>query len=257
MSKNYDSKRIKGKLRVYEYLRSNKGLQSYLPYTVGFSEKALIRTTSQYRLLYVKPNQGTHGKGVMQLKRGRDSNKITVRSTSSKKTFSNSSKLYAYLKKEASSRRMLIQKGIELEKTNGNPYYIRAMVQRKPSGKWVCTGMFTKVAPPKKIVTNYYQGGKIVLLNRVFQQLNLTNKQKKARLRLLSRVSLQVANTLSARQRGMYEMGIDFAFDRMGRLWIIEVNTRRPQFYPLKRICPTMYKKMLSYAKSYGRKSAY
>lgn len=254
--KNYNSKRIKGKLRVYHYLISNKKLKSHLPYSVPFSKETLERTTSQYNLLYVKPNQGSQGKRIVQLKKDPKSGKIIARKTYSRKSFKKVSDLYTYLKNYSKKRRMLIQKGIELERVNGKPYDIRVMVQRKPSGKWVCTGMFTKVGLPQKIITNYYQGGKILLLDQVFKDLNLTDKQKKSRYHQLSTISLEVAGTLSSYQKGMHEMGIDFAFDKIGRLWIIEVNTRRPQFHPLKKISPSMYQRMMSFAKSYGRKSA-
>src|SRR4051812_19998409 len=98
MSKNYDSKRIRGKLRVYKYLISNKSLKKFLPYSVALSKETLEQTTSRFRLLYVKPDLGTHGKGVIQLKKDTKTGKITARSTSSTKKFQTISKLYTYLK---------------------------------------------------------------------------------------------------------------------------------------------------------------
>lgn len=151
---------------------------------------------------------------------------------------------------------MIIQQGISLETVDGRPYDIRSMVQRKPGGRWTSTGMFSKVGKPNKIVTNYYQGGKIVLLNKLFDQAGLSAEEAESRKKLLAQVSRKIAVFLSKKRSGMYEMGIDFAFDSEGHLWILEVNSRFPQFYPLRRLDRKMYLRMLSFAKSIGRTRA-
>src|SRR5690606_25262253 len=138
--------------------------------------------------------------------------------------------------KKRTTKKMIIQQGISLETVDGRPYDIRSMVQRKPGGRWTSTGMFAKVGKPNKIVTNYYQGGKIVLMNKLYAQTTMTEHEIEERLRLLSETSRKVALFWSRKRKGMYEMGIDFAFDDAGRLWILEVNSRFPQFYPLRRL---------------------
>jgi len=54
----------------------------------------------------------------------------------------------------------------------------------------------------------------------------------------------------------MNEMGIDFARDSSGGLWVLEVNSNHPQFHPLKNIDSEAYQKMKRYASYYGRKTA-
>jgi D-alanine-D-alanine ligase-like ATP-grasp enzyme len=51
-------------------------------------------------------------------------------------------------------------------------------------------------------------------------------------------------------------MGIDFAFDRSGRLWILEVNSNHPQFHPLKQVDRPAFNRMMAFARSYGRRSS-
>ncbi|MNG32334.1 hypothetical protein D3C84_1183210 [compost metagenome] len=65
-----------------------------------------------------------------------------------------------------------------------------------------------------------------------------------------------MAQLLSRKKQGMREMGIDFAYDREERLWVLEVNSKHPQFHPLKRIDPAAYRRMMSFAKAYGRHDA-
>lgn len=97
---------------------------------------------------------------------------------------------------------MIIQQGIKLELVEGRPYDIRAMVQHKPKSKWTCTGIFTKVGSPKKIVTNYAQGGKLKTLGNVFNKMNLSSDKKESRKRHLNKVALDAANFLNSKRSG-------------------------------------------------------
>ena len=51
---------------------------------------------------------------------------------------------------------------------------------------------------------------------------------------------------------GFREIGLDVAVDREGRLWILEANTR-PQYYPLKSVDKSGYRRITEFAKKYGR----
>lgn len=248
--KNYRSNNIRGKLRVHRYLSKDGELKPFLPRTTSFRLKHLKKMLRAFPALYVKPDIGSQGIGVYKISvRSRN---FVLRSTSKNRTFNSPYKLYSFLKKNTSGK-LIIQQGIPLETVEDRPYDIRSMMQRKRTGKWTHTGIFAKVGKPEKIVTNYYQGGKIVLLPKVFEQLGLSRKEAEERMQHLANISRNVALQLSKKKRGMYEMGIDFAFDQEGKLWIIEVNSRFPQFYPLKRLDRPMYRRMLSFAKSIGR----
>lgn len=255
--KSYNSRSIAGKLRVYRYLSARKTLKAYQPYTAQLDKKELDKCLKRYGLVYVKPNKGSHGNGIFQVRKA-DKNKFILRTPKDKKlAFQDVLSLYNYIKSKSKPGALLvIQQGIQLELVNGKPYDIRAMVQRKPGSAWKLTGIFAKVGRKNKIVTNYAQGGRIVLLKNLFPSLGLSLEKRRRRNRKLKNVSLAVAAALSASRSGMHEMGVDFAFDRKGKLWILEVNTRHPQFHPLKKLHPKMFKRMITFARSYGRTSA-
>ncbi len=200
---------------------------------------------------YVKPNNGSRGLGIYKIET--DSNGYFLKSTKKTNYYNTIDSIYQYLLQK-SRRSMIIQQGIILEKMNGRPYDIRVMIQRKPNKRWTCTGLFCKVGRPKKIVTNYYQGGELRTLINVFNRMKLSERATIERKKALSNVALVVARTLSAKQSGMYQMGVDLAYDMNGNIRIIEVNSRHPAFYPLKKLNYKMYKRMLNFAYSYGRK---
>lgn len=253
--KKYNSATIKGKLRVCQYVGSNSTLKRHVPPTRLFTRDNLKTMTRKYQAVYVKPNIGSMGIGVCKVKRVSGGYKLyyTADKKQITKRFDTVSSLYKYMKSKQ-AQKMIIQKDIRLDRVDGRSYDIRAMVQRRPRGKWTCTGYLIKVGAPKRIVTNYYQGGSIYTLDQLLSKKNYSNTKKKEISDQLKRKALAVSKVLSKRKAGMHEMGIDFAYDRRQRLWILEVNSNHPQYYPLRSIDPPAYKRMTSYARSYGRK---
>ncbi|TCZ75410.1 hypothetical protein E0485_17575 [Paenibacillus albiflavus] len=253
MSKKYRSTHITGKLTVHHYLLSSSSIKHYLPHTIPFSKANLERMISRYKMLYIKPNAGSQGIGIYQLVR--DNKRYTLKSTSKiNKSFASLQQLYDYIKPRL-RKKYIIQQGIYLEKVNGNTYDLRTMIQRKPKKAWAVTGTFAKIARPNMIVNNYYQGSRVAMMNQLFDRLNLDAAQSNARMAQIHKVSHKIAEQLSKKKSGLYELGIDYAYDHHGHLWVLEVNSRHPQIYLLKKIAPDMYNRMLKYAKSIGRSS--
>lgn len=255
--KRYASRNFRGKLRVCKYLSADKKMKSHIPETVSFSREHLEIMLDRFDTLYVKPDFGFQGRGIFKLKRTRSGYELyeIVGKKQIRKTFASISKVYHRLKKKSAGK-LIIQKGITLDRVKDRPYDIRAMVQRKPRGSWVCTGFMVKVGGRNKIVTNYYQGGAIYTMKRLGAEQGISSKETAGRVRKLTGTALRISRILSKQRSGMHELGIDFAYDKQGHLWVLEVNSNHPQFHPLKRLDPPAYKKMKRFAASYGRREA-
>lgn len=257
MAKNYASRNIRGKLRVCHYLLADADLSQYVPKTVSFSRPNLAAMLEIYSSVYVKPDVGSLGIGVCKIKRAASGYvlKGVDGKQQWKELYEKADGLYDRIAR-TNNGKLIIQQAIRLDRVGGRPYDIRVMVQRKPGGSWVCTGMMVKVGAAKKIVTNYYQGGVICTLSKLHHHLGVTAEEGKRREQALASAALRIASTLSGKQSGMQEMGIDFAQDKVGKLWVLEVNSNHPQFHPLKQLDPQAYDKMMRYAVSYGRHDA-
>ncbi|MGG1637144.1 YheC/YheD family protein [Paenibacillus sp. NRS-1760] len=255
--KKYASRNIRGKLRVCKYLCANKKLKRYVPNTVSFSREHLQMMLNRHDTVYVKPDIGSLGLGIFKLKRVNSGYELysIVKKKQIKNFYNSVSEAYSQIMKMKSSK-LIIQKGISLDRVDGCPYDIRAMVQRKPEGKWVCTGLMVKVGARHKIVTNYYQGGAIYSMKKLGERQGLSIEATDKRISRLSKVALRISRTLSKKRSGMHELGIDFAYDQKQQLWVLEVNSNHPQFHPLKKLDPSAYKKMKHFAASYGRRDA-
>ncbi|TCM97935.1 YheC/D-like protein [Paenibacillus sp. BK033] len=254
--KKYNSRSIYGKLKVCRYLKSHKSLKKLVPHTVSFSRKNMASMLAEHSSVYVKPDTGSQGMGIFKVKNAKSSG-YTVKHIVKKKQLSrhlgSASAVYNHINKK-SEKRLIIQKGITLDRVNGRAYDIRVMVQRKPGGSWTVNCYSVKVGAPKKIVTNYYQGGKLYSMEKLGKKQGLSPKKTAKRISQLKSKSLKIAKHLSGKRKGMHELGIDFAYDKKQRLWVIEVNSNHPQFYPVKRLNPQAYRKMKEFARSYGRK---
>lgn len=161
--------------------------------------------------------------------------------------------LYQKLKRFSNQRSFLLQKGIHLARTNGNPFDLRVMVQKTNNGNWKSTAIFAKIGSPGKVATNYNQGGKIGFLHGTlsgagYGQASIGQMEQK-----LLKLGVSVGRNFERHLKGMREIGLDVALDSERKPWILEVNTR-PQFYPLKNMKnKALYRRIVSYAKQYGR----
>lgn len=250
--KKHNSATIKGKLRVCKYLTSHMPLKYHVPHTVLFTLPNLKYMSQKYKSVYIKLDVGSMGIGVYKMKRIPGGYRLYSTDKTKQKSFNTISKLYKHLKAKQ-PQKMIIQKNVLLDRVNGRPYDIRAMVQRRPGNAWTCTGFLIKVGNPKKIVTNYHQGGKLYTLEKLLKLKKLSPSIRRFITQNLTQKALTIANVLSSKRSGMYEMGVDFAYDRSGHLWILEVNSNYPEFRPIKRLDRAAYRRMKSFANSYGR----
>lgn len=257
-ARRYKSNPIKGKLRVCKYLTASRNLKQHIPHTKLLTEPNLKSMSSSYKSVYIKPDIGSLGIGVYKLNRLSDGFELysTAKRQQRRKHFDSVSAVYRHVRAKHKNR-MIVQTTITLDKVNDRPYDIRAMVQRRPGGAWTCTGFLVKVGgSPNCIVTNYYQGGKIETIQKHLSKKGFSDSRCASRIRSLSNKAVAVSKALSRRRSGMREIGVDFAYDKNGHLWILEVNSNHPQFHPLKKLDPKAYNRMLSFARSYGRHSS-
>ncbi|WP_063868094.1 YheC/YheD family protein [Paenibacillus sp. Soil766] len=226
-------------------------LRQYVPTTHPFGRSRLSAMLAQHGMLYVKPDIGSLGIGVIRVeKRG---GAYRYQSGVNIYRFPTFEKMYQSLRYRCGTKRYLIQKGIHVLTHEGNPYDFRVMIQRNPSGKWECTGTAARVAHPQKAVTNGSQGGTIYspydLLEPQFgvdaTSILMLNMEK---------IAYITAGQISRTYPSMNELGIDIAVDHRLKPWILEVNTR-PDPCPFTKLADqTIIRKIVRFGRANGRK---
>jgi glutathione synthase/RimK-type ligase-like ATP-grasp enzyme len=248
----YRSRTIKSKWVKTKWLRGSGKVASYVPDTRLFKRTNLVAMLNSYAAVYCKPTGGSGGTGIMRVKK--KGNEYLLQYGSGQSTHASMDSLYERMKKRIKGRPYLLQKGISLAKTKGNPFDIRVMVQKTDGGKWVSTALFTKIGRPGKVATNYNQGGNIGYFTPTMAGAGFGSDRIKSKEAELKRLGRQVGRAFDLHGKGFRELGLDVALEDGGRAWILEVNTS-PQFYPLKQMKnKALYRRIVSYAKQYGRK---
>lgn len=247
----YKSSAINSKWTKTSWLIKQADLKKHVPRTVLFNKDNLKMMLSAYSTVFFKPTSGSGGFNIVRIKRkgkGYQTQLNTVKSH-----YSSINRLYDQLKRFSNKQSYLLQKGIDLAKTKGNPFDIRVMVQKSNKGSWVSTALFAKIGKPGKVATNYNQGGNIGFFEQTMSGAGYKAAETKRMESKLKKLGVSVGKNFDKHLKGFRELGLDVALDSKGKHWILEVNTR-PQFYPLKNLKnKKLYRRILSYAKQYGR----
>lgn len=208
--------KIGNKWAKHEALKKDVALRRHVPEARRMSRNSLASMLKKYRMVYVKPLNGSRGVGVMKVEAVGSG--LRLHDGVRARTFSDFTAGYAAVLRAAKGKPYLVQRGIGLSRYGGRPFDIRVVVQRLPKGQWTVTGWVGRVARQGKIVTNGSQGGAIYPVDRLLSgSVPLVNRMK--------RIGLQTARRLHRYYPGLVEIGLDLAVDRSRRLWILEANT--------------------------------
>lgn len=232
-------------------LLEDETVSGYVPKTKRMNERTLASMLKEYGMVYVKPVSGTYGMGVMRVEHDRISNRYNYQQGERKREFHTFSGLYKSLLKHKMKRKYLVQQGIHLLKYRKRRFDIRVMVQKNPKGIWESTAVIGRLGHPQKIVTNYHDGGKPMpipyLLSPHLSPQSLIQFEK-----ILKEVGKQAAIALSRKYPGILMVGADIGVDKKFNPWIIELNTN-PDPYIFRHLKqPSVYRKVLRYAKAAG-----
>ncbi|MNH85768.1 Endospore coat-associated protein YheD [compost metagenome] len=206
-------------------MRRSPLLRRHLPETRPYHPYVLKRMLNQHSTVFVKPDTGSQGRGIVRLKRIKNkgvhiswglNNRKVSRKFVIRELHQRLSPYHSYL----------VQQGLHLTKYHHRLVDIRVFLQ-KPGTKWLISGKVVRVGAAGRFVTNYSQGGRPVHLPKVLNSIYHHNPQKVHRtIQKIDQIAYHAAAALNRRFPGIRVLGIDIGLDRSGRIWIIEANTR-------------------------------
>lgn len=253
MDRKLSIRRVKNKLAKTEALLANPNLRKLVPVTRPFSRQTLGEMLGEHGLVYVKPVNGTFGRGVIRVEHHPDTAspyrfQIGIR----KYGFPDFESMYTHLMKARSKRPCLIQQGINMLKYRKRLFDLRLMVQKNPANKWESTGLIGRLAHPRKIVTNYHNGGTPMAPEILFSP-HMSRSDYLAYRKKLDSIGLAIADAMEKRFPGVKELGVDLAVDTRHKPWILEVNTKPDPYIFRKLKDRSVYRKIYRYCIAYGR----
>lgn len=265
--------RVSSKWTKTKVILKNRSLSNYIPHTRKYGLDILKEMLNTYNTVYIKPDRGTYGNGVMRAEQRivtlspsvqadpLDNNEPNVSETKtmyilrynkSAEVFSSPEELDETLKRLIKGREYLIQKGINLLCYQERPFDLRVLTQKAPSGLWETTGMLGRVAAPHKIITNYHSGGRIQSVKELLCN-HMSDSEAAHTMVQLKMLGIQMAQQLETIYPRIKEIGLDVAIDNHHNLWLLEINTL-PSLVVFKLFPdPSIYRRIYRYAAAYGR----
>ncbi|UJF32405.1 YheC/YheD family protein [Paenibacillus hexagrammi] len=245
---------INSKWAKTKAIQTASRLETYIPLTKRMTYRTLKQMLHKHRMVYIKPDSGMFGNGVMRVEwhKGRQDQSYFYQEGETPRSFGRFVDMYRSIRKLIGKRRYLVQRGIELLTYKGNRFDIRVMVQQSPVQEWETTGIIGRVAHPRKIVTNFHNGGALKDPGLLLQGY-MADRESKKLMHRLQLIGLHAAKAMQSRFKGVNEIGVDVAIDHKLHPWILEVNTS-PDPYIFRRLRDKrVYAKVMQYAKSNGR----
>jgi glutathione synthase/RimK-type ligase-like ATP-grasp enzyme len=215
----YNAQNRHSKYKIHLLLK--RRFRAHLPVSAPYTRANLQRMMARYRMLYIKPQNSSLGKGIMKLTR------LPQRRWHIKSEYRSAAVPQAAavrtVQRRVGRRAYMIQQGIPLARYQGRVYDIRVTVQRGGDGTWRVAGMLGRVANRGQHVTNLAQGG---LVRRVDALLAHSFARPQRVVAAVRRLALAIAHHLGSRLRNLADIGLDIGVDRSGKPYFIELNCR-------------------------------
>lgn len=231
-------------------LLGSESVRRHVPETKRMTRDSLYEMLNRYGMVYAKPEIGTFGNGVIRVEAGDGQYRYQAGTTV--RTFSEYDAMYREIAGTMRGRSYLVQKGIHLLRHKGRRFDIRVMVQMNPQRRWETTGLIGRVAHPRKIVTNFHNGGMLQPVPVLLAE-HMTRNKGKLYVQHLNKLGVKVAKQLQTAYPGIREIGIDVAVDQEHQPWILEVNTCPDPFIFRTLKDKSVFRKVMRYARVWGR----
>lgn len=129
----------------------------------------------------------------------------------------------------------IIQRYIHTRTKEDEPYHFRAHVQKNGEGKWILTHIYPRIGNKKSNLSNISTEGRVedfpLFLQKEFGKEQGTKYKKR-----ILQLSLDVAWHLDKLYGlNLDELGLDFAIDETGRIWMHEANNGPQTAYHEKK----------------------
>jgi len=224
---------LRNKWTIHQTFSQKTRFRQHMPETILYQNSAdLRRMLKACPVLYIKPANGTGGRGILRVERlkgtgtlfdiqGRRQNRqiITPRKVSL-------SRLESIVRQWCLGGRFLVQQGIPLRLASGRYHDYRMLVQKNGQGQWEMTGMAGRVGAARSVTSNLHGGGHAVRAHTLLREwLGSEEKAEKA-MKTAEKLGIEAAAFLESSFSALCELALDLAIDREGRIYVLEVNPK-------------------------------
>ncbi|AYB38469.1 YheC/YheD family endospore coat-associated protein [Brevibacillus laterosporus] len=224
----YANHRLANKWKVHQILSTEPTMEQWLPETYLYTEKRLKQLLERYSHVYIKPSNGTGGRGIVKVERaenhyhlvGRDDQRKKIRTTC--KTLLDTNK---WLTKWRKKDKWIVQQGLQLDLIPKRSVDVRLLIQKEQTGVWDVTGMGVRIGPLHSATSNLHGGGQAKKLAPFLESL-FGAEGAHIIIEECHQLARRTALTVERHFGRMLELALDIGIDVNGYIWLIEVNPK-------------------------------
>jgi len=223
---------LRNKWTIYRALSQVPEFRAHLPVTKIYqSSEDVALLLKKFPTVYLKPINGTGGRGILRIERGKEGGLLLQgrnhsRSIVRPKQISRGRLSSALNNWDKRGDRYIVQQGLNIKLPSGRVHDYRMLVQKNGAGAWEVTGCAGRIGPLRSITSNLHGGGEAASMNNLLRQWVGSEKDLKKIRQTAEAFGVQVARYLEATYGALCELALDLAIDRDGKIWLIEVNPK-------------------------------
>ncbi|MEN6327702.1 MAG: YheC/YheD family protein, partial [Syntrophomonas sp.] len=213
----------------YKILSQKPELEPYLPETRLIKNFQQVNNmVNRHKAIYMKPINGSKGRNIIKVVKtsGTYKYQYQINNQIFHGKSQNITSLRNSLHRVMGNRNYIVQKQINLLRSQGSVIDVRVMVQKDHTGRWHITGNICRIGRTGSITSNIAAGGHASHLTTVLAHNFDNGETRKAIENEVKMLALQAAQALEASVGSIGELGIDIGIDRNGRVWFIEANLK-------------------------------
>ncbi|MEI7024754.1 YheC/YheD family endospore coat-associated protein [Paenibacillus sp. y28] len=221
---------LANKWTINGVLARNSSIRPHLPQTTRYTPLALQKMIRSTSLVYVKPINGTGGRGILRLEK-LDNGQIVVQGRNRQRRIIpeqrlERAKLPTRLAALGVGGDYLVQQGIRLRLPNGRVHDFRLLIQKNGQGQWEITGCAGRIGPPSSITSNLHGGGQAISMDALLRRRFSSEAKVDSIRQAMYQLSRNIAAYLEEQYGKLCELGLDIAVDPGGHPWLLEINPK-------------------------------
>lgn len=226
--KNFNAQHYFDKYDLYHKLSQFKELREHLPKTVLYTHPNKLTLFNNKNEIYIKNCIGSNGRHIMKVKKHPQKGYVCSLFTKQviKQKVDSLKELVKIIDRKYTRNNALIQEAIDLPSPNGRNIDMRATVQRDGKGELVVTSIAVRVGERGSPVTSTRTGSTCYRFEDFFERTFSSQKQVKQLREKIDKFLIMVYTCTEKSYGPFGEIGIDFALDQQGKLWLIECNAK-------------------------------
>ncbi|TFE30652.1 YheC/YheD family protein [Cohnella luojiensis] len=223
--------RLPHKGKVYEILSKDLTFKSIIPPTARYQGPISLSSwlRKHRHAAFLKPIAGSQGKrviAVIRIEYGKI--KLTGRHEDNRllnRNCENEADALRRIDRWIGTREYLMQPMLDLTGNSGEPFDLRALMQKNGAGRWVLTGIAARQGAPGSVTANLHGGGTAAPAEKVLT-LQFGEQRGSELLQEMKRLSFLIVARLEQSFGRFAEIGLDYGVDQSGRPWFLEANSK-------------------------------